>query len=74
MYQLKKGDKVEVLEMPADSHYRAIRGKVEYVRNGWVGILATEVVTKWDDDDEFKPHLGGGCSTAAKREEVCLIG
>ena len=50
----KIGDKVKAVRLSADSCYYQVIGEVDYVRNGYVGIKANSVMSKWSDDGKFK--------------------
>ncbi len=51
---IKVGDKVKAVRLPSDSCYHQVVGEVEYIRNGYVGIKANSVMSKWSDDGTFK--------------------
>ena len=51
---IKIGDKVRAVRLPADSCYHQVMGEVEYISNGYVGIKANNVMSKWSDDGTFK--------------------
>lgn len=48
------GDKVKAVRLSADSCYHQVIGEVDYIRNGYVGIKANSVMSKWADDGLFK--------------------
>jgi hypothetical protein len=64
------GTKVMATKMAQDSFYRQVFGTVEYVRNGYVGIRATMVMSKWDN--KLKPPPTS-CLTAAKLADVVTL-
>lgn len=64
------GTKVLATKMAQDSFYKQVAGTVEYVRNGYVGIRATMVMSKWDK--KLQPHPTS-CLTAARIQDVVAL-
>ena len=64
------GTKVLATKMATDSFYKQVAGTVDYVRNGRVGIIATMVMSKWDN--EMQPHPTS-CRTSARIEDVVAL-
>jgi hypothetical protein len=63
------GDKVKA-KMPSSSFYKAVIGTVTAVRNGYVHINTTEVMSAWDDKFTEYPT---SCTCSAKVLDVVLI-
>ena len=61
------GSRVKAVKMAEDSFYRQVIGTVTGIRNGFVQIDATEVMTKWDRHFEQHPT---SCATSARIENV----
>lgn len=67
MFQV--GDKVKAEKMDGSSMFIQVIGEVHYIRNGYVGIIATSVMSKTVDDGTFT-ELDNPCFCAAKVEYV----
>lgn len=67
---IEVGAKVKAIRMSQDSFYKQVIGTVKYVRNGFVGIDATLVMSRWDN--KFEPHPTS-CATSAKIQDVVLL-
>lgn len=61
------GQEVIATRMAPDSFYRQVRGTVTAIRNGFVCINATQVISKWGKTWEKHPT---SCATSAKIEHV----
>lgn len=66
--EFKIGQNIIANKMASDSFYKKVIGTVTSVRNGFVQIDATIVMSKWEN--EFKKHPTS-CATSAKIED-CL--
>ena len=64
------GTKVKATRMGQDSFYKQVIGTVKYVRNGFVGIDATLVMSRWSKT--FEPHPTS-CATSARIEDVVVV-
>jgi hypothetical protein len=64
------GQEVIATKMASDSFYKQVRGTVTGIRNGFVEIKATKVISKWDDSWEDHPS---SCATSAKIENVASV-
>tara|TARA_R110000822_G_scaffold149775_2_gene288842 strand:+ start:422 stop:634 length:213 start_codon:yes stop_codon:yes gene_type:complete len=67
---MKIGDKVESIKMEQDSFYKAVKGTITDIRNGFAVIDATQVIDKWSKDWANHPS---SCSTSARLEDLKLI-
>jgi len=67
---MQPGDKVRAEVMPRDSFYQKVEGVVHAVRNGWLTIRATRVMSKWAN--EFADHPTS-CMTSAKVEHCVFL-
>jgi hypothetical protein len=63
------GDKVKA-KLPDGSFYKAVVGTITAIKNGYVHIDATEVMSIWDDKLEKHPT---SCACSAKSLDVVLI-
>ncbi len=64
------GQEVIATQMASDSFYRQVRGIVTAIRNGFVHINATRVISKWSKTWEQHPT---SCATSAKIENVIAV-
>ena len=63
------GDKVKA-KMNSGSFYKYVIGNITAIKNGYVDINATEVMSAWDDKFEKHPT---SCACSAKALNVILI-
>lgn len=63
------GDKVKA-KMPEGSFYKYIMGTITAIKNGYVHIDATEVMSIWSGKFEKHPT---SCACSAKALDVVLI-
>lgn len=61
------GQRVQAVKMSPDSHYLQVIGSVTGIRNGFVQIEATEVLSRFTNKWQEHPTT---CSTAARIENV----
>lgn len=61
------GQEVIAIKMASDSFYKQVRGVVTGVRNGFVQIQATKVISKWSNEWDDHPT---SCATSARLENV----
>lgn len=66
--EISVGDIVSCGEMPTDSHFKFIAGRVTAIENGWASVNATVVQSKWDDQPAAHPGLG--CRTGARVDKL----
>lgn len=67
---MKVGSKVAAKITAPDSFYKAVEGTVTGIVDGWVGINATRVMSKWSRKMEAHPT---SVALAVKIENVKLI-
>jgi hypothetical protein len=68
--EIRLGSRVKAVRMAPDSFYRQVIGTVTDIRNGYVEIDATEVMSKWDRSFERHPT---SCRTSAKLADVVAL-
>lgn len=67
---MKIGDMARAEVMAADSFYKKVEGVISNIKNGWVHIQATRVISKWSKEWEDHPT---SCATSAKIENVVVV-
>lgn len=68
--ELKIGQRVEITKMAKDSFYVRVRGEVTEVRNGFISVVADEVMDRWSRTWEKHPS---SCRTGGRKENVVAI-
>ena len=67
---MKIGNQAQSIQMPKDSFYKAVRGTIKDIKNGWATIEATQIVDKWSSSWEKHPS---SCLTSVKLENLEVI-
>lgn len=57
--KLEYGQLVEAAVTAKDSHYKKVRGTIEFVGNGRVSLAVTEFIDKWSTEWEDHPSVCG---------------
>lgn len=68
----EKGQRVQAVRMPDDSHYSQVIGAVRSTRNGFVQIEATHVMSRWSIEGWMRHPTS--CVCATRVEHVRALG
>jgi hypothetical protein len=68
-FMFQVGQMVVANKMPVDSFYKKVAGKIFVIKNGWIGIEATDVMDKWSS--VFVKHPTS-CMIFAKIEDCAV--
>ena len=67
---MKIGNQVQSVQMPKDSFYKAVRGTIKDIRNGWATVEATQVIDKWSTSWENHPS---SCLTSVQLDNLQTV-